>query len=161
MTNNEDKTIKIISLNNNWPFSNWNISIQDYILLNLYWLNFIKKFNLDGWIFGLNYYVNFDNENDRDFSTDVIFIKNKETKKMLVIAPITNYEKQFENYTVYIGIFKKEDHSDLGEEYDILSIEIDLTDKVSLSYVERCIKFFLSDQYGFDVMENMIANESR
>lgn len=34
-------------------------------------------------------------------------------------------------------------------------------DKVSLSHVERCINFFLSDQYSFDVMENMIANESR
>lgn len=107
MTNNEDKAIKIISLNNNWPFANWNISIQDYILLNLYWLNFIKKFNLDGWIFGLNYYVNFDNENDRDFSTDVIFIKNKETKKMLVIAPITNYENNLRMIPYMLESLKK------------------------------------------------------
>ena len=61
----------------NYPYQNWNTDVQDYILLNLFWINFVNQFNLENWEYGLSYYVNFDNINDREFSTDVIFIKNE------------------------------------------------------------------------------------
>lgn len=138
----------------NYPYQNWNTDVQDYILLNLLWINFVNQFNLKDWYFGTDYYVNFDDENDRDFSTDVIFIKNLSLLKMIAISPITNYEKQFSDTKYYIGIFKDDDNSE--KEYDMLSIDIDLKEEKYLPPTEKFINYFLSKDYNFDDMEKMI-----
>lgn len=140
----------------NYPYVNWNKDVQHYILLNLFWINFINQFNLKDWSFGNNYYVNFDDENDRDFSTDVIFIKNEKNLKKIAISPVTNYEKKFDTPPYSIGIFKQENEYELEGEYDILSIEIDISVDKNIEITKSFIEYFLSEKYIFEKMEEKI-----
>lgn len=154
MKNIEKTKIDLLKESHNYPFQNWNLDIDEYIKLNLFWLSFMCQFNLKDWEYGLSYYVNFDDEDDRDFSTDVIFIKNLSLLKMIAISPITNYEKQFSDTKYYIGIFKDDDNSE--KEYDMLSIGIDLKEEKYLPSTEKFINYFLSKDYNFEDMEKMI-----
>ena len=134
----------------NYPYQNWNIDVQDYVLLNLFWINFFNQFNLKDWCFGTDYYVNFDDENDRDFYTDIIFIKNEKNLKKIAISPVTNYEKKFDTPPYSIGIFKQENEYELEGEYDILSIEIDISVDKNIEITKSFIEYFLSEKYIFE-----------
>lgn len=136
----------------NYPYQNWNTDVQDYILLNLFWINFVNQFNLENWEYGLSYYINFDNINDREFSTDVIYIKNATHLKILAISPITNYEKKFSSTRYYIGIFKDDDNGNHDVEYDMLSIGIDISVEENIEITKNFIEYFLSEGYKLEKM---------
>ena len=137
----------------NYPYQNWNTDVQDYILLNLFWINYVNKFNMDDWKYCNNYYTNYDHE--VDFSMSTLYIENELKQKRISISPITNYEKKFDLDPYSISIFKEDNNESLME-YDILTIHIDLSEKKYIDFTDSFIEYFLSKEYKFEKMEKMI-----
>lgn len=136
----------------NYPYQNWNTDVQDYILLNLFWINFIKKFNMDDWKDCNNYYTNYDHE--IDFSMSTLYIENELKQKRISISPITNYERKFDLDPYSISILKDDNNSSM--KYDILTIHIDLSETKYIDFTDSFIEYFLSKEYEFEKMEKMV-----
>lgn len=143
----------LIAENNQWPFLDWNTETSHYILLNLFWINYINRYNMDDWGDCNEYYINYDHE--VDFSMSTLYIENKLQLKKISISPITNYEKKFDLDPYSISIFKEDNNESLME-YDTLTIHIDLSEKKYIDFTDSFIEYFLSKEYKFEKMEKMI-----
>lgn len=69
--NSRQVRIDLLKTHPKYPFTFYNIDINEYVLANIFWISILKdNFNLENWIFN-SMYMNFDNDSERLCCTKV------------------------------------------------------------------------------------------
>lgn len=152
-------TLKVIEGHEGFPFLNANYDLNDYVLINLFWIQYISKFldlsNPNDWTYIYENYDNFDSFSE--ISIDVLNIVNRSTLKAIIINPIDNYLSKFMNdfFSINISLEKKVIH---GEElsYEVLDIYADLRNNKTKDFVNYFLDLFLIKKISLSEMELII-----
>ena len=154
--NSRQVRIDLLKTHPKYPFTFYNIDINEYVLANIFWISILKdNFNLENWIFN-SMYMNFDN--DSEISIPIIKIFNYDQKKILTIFHLNKYEENF-NYPYFmIGVDMTEVDlaDDEIDEFYELAISADLRHDNSLNYALEFIKKFIDDNISLEDMDILI-----
>ncbi|NHC03972.1 hypothetical protein G9F31_09340 [Acinetobacter sp. 187] len=149
-----NKYIKFLMENLEYPYTEANYKINDYVRINLFWLYYIKKYTHDdeNWNYFDYQYENFDSYPEQSIS--VIYIENKFEKKSLIINPIDKYSQEFLDREFYIGVdIVNRNDNDIHEESYLLEFSVNLMKEKAIIHANYFLDLFLVKKIEIDEMK--------
>ena len=149
--------LELIKENKSFPFLNANYNLNDYVLINLFWHNYILKHldNVEDWQYLDPRYYNFDVFTEQ--SIDVLNIVNTSLSKAIIVNPIDNYLSKFMNDFFSISISLETKTIDDEEvTYEVLDIYADLRNPKKIGFIDYFLDLFLIKKINLSEMESII-----
>lgn len=154
---NYQAIIDILKKHHKYPFTFYNIDINEYVLANYFWLNILKNyFDMSDWRDYGEVYLNYDN--DSEISIPIIKVFNYKKKKILILNHMGNYEEKFKDpyFLVGTGMIEVDLDNNITDDFYALDIGVDLRNDKSLNCALDFIKKFIDEDISLEKMEILI-----